>query len=106
MPGSNSETWGRFCGGLGSNMLVQYSAGPIITLHGRVTAREYVERFGNQVHPMSHTLFLNVDKVSQDDNVHIHTAGTVQSWFEGCEGELHHLTWPTQLPGLNINESL
>jgi hypothetical protein len=35
---------GRFCDGLGSNIVVQYSVGPIITLHGRITAREYVGR--------------------------------------------------------------
>jgi hypothetical protein len=40
MLGSNFETWGRFYGGLGSNIVVQYSVGPIITLHGQVTARQ------------------------------------------------------------------
>jgi hypothetical protein len=35
MHGSNSETRGRFCDGLGNNIMVQYSVGPIITLHGR-----------------------------------------------------------------------
>jgi hypothetical protein len=44
MPGSSSETWGRFCDGLGNNIIVQYSVGPIITLHGQITAREYVDR--------------------------------------------------------------
>jgi hypothetical protein len=34
MPVSNSETRGRFCDGLGSDIVVQYSVGPIITLHG------------------------------------------------------------------------
>jgi hypothetical protein len=29
MPGSNSETRGRFCDGLGSNIVVQYSVGPL-----------------------------------------------------------------------------
>jgi hypothetical protein len=52
MPGFNSETWGRFCDGLGSNIMIQYSVGPIITPHGRITAREYVGRLGNKVHPM------------------------------------------------------
>jgi hypothetical protein len=32
-----------------------YSVGPIITLHGRITAKEYVDRLGNQVHPMIQT---------------------------------------------------
>jgi hypothetical protein len=36
-----------------------YSVGPIITLHGRLTAWEYVDRLGNQVHPMIQTLFPN-----------------------------------------------
>jgi hypothetical protein len=36
----------------------------------------------------------------------IHTAGTVQSWFEEHEGELQHLPWPAQSPDLNITERL
>jgi hypothetical protein len=84
-PVSNSETRERFCDGLGSNIMVQYSVRPIITLHGRITAREYVDRLGNQVHPMIQTLFANNDAVFQDDNAPIHTAGTVQSWFDGLE---------------------
>jgi hypothetical protein len=52
---------GGFCDGLGSNILVQYSVGSIITLHGRVTAREYMDRLGNQIHPMIQTLFPNND---------------------------------------------
>jgi hypothetical protein len=87
--GSNSETWGRFCDGLVSNT-VQYSVGPIITLHGRITAREYVHRLDNQVHPMIQTLFPNNDAVFHDNNAPTHTAGTVQSWFEEHEGELQH----------------
>jgi hypothetical protein len=71
---------------LGSN--VQYSVGPIITLQGRIIAREYVDRLGNQVHPMIQTLFPNNAAVFHNGNAHIHTAGTVQSWFEEQEGEL------------------
>jgi hypothetical protein len=82
MPGSNSEAWGRFCGKFGSNIVVQYSVGPIITHHGRHTAREYVDRLGNQVHPMIQMIFPNNDAVFQDDSSPNHTTGTVQSWFE------------------------
>jgi hypothetical protein len=57
------------------------------------TVREYVDKFGNRVHPMIQTLFPN-GAVSQDDNAPIHTAGSVQSWFEDHEGELQHLPWP------------
>jgi hypothetical protein len=56
MPGCNSETLGRFCEGLSSNIVVKYFIFPIITPHGRITAREYLDRFGNQVHPMIQTM--------------------------------------------------
>jgi hypothetical protein len=56
-----------------------YSVGPSITLHGRITAREYVGKLGNQVHPMIQILFLNNDTIFQDNSVHIHTVRTVQS---------------------------
>jgi hypothetical protein len=85
---------------LGSNIVLQYSVGPIIVLHGRITSREYVDGLDNQVHPMIQTLFPN------NDNVPIHTAGTTQSWFEEHEGELQHLPWPAQSPDLNIIEPL
>jgi hypothetical protein len=103
MPGSNTETWGRFCDGLGSNIVIQYSVGPIITLHGRITAREHMDSLGNQVHPMFQTLFLNNDAVFQGDNVPIHTAGNVESRFEEYEGDLQHLPWPAHL---NITKPL
>jgi hypothetical protein len=79
MPDSNSETWERFCDGFGSNIVVQYSVGPSITLLGRITTVEYMDRLGNQVHPMIQTLFLNNDAVFQEEYAPIHTAGTVQT---------------------------
>jgi hypothetical protein len=93
IPGSNSETRGKFSDGLGSHIVVECSVGPIITLHVPITAREYVDvdRLGNQVDPMIQTLFLNNHAVFQNDKVQIHTGGTVQSWFEEHEGEFHHL---------------
>jgi hypothetical protein len=91
---------------LGSNIAVPYSVGPIIALHGRITVREYVDRLGNQVHPMSQTLFPNNDAVFQFDRVPIRTAGIVQLWFEEHEGELQHLPWPAQSPDLDNMETL
>jgi hypothetical protein len=89
MSGSSNETQGEVHDGLGSSIMVQYFVGPIIiSLYGRTTAREYVDRLGNQVHPMSQTLFLNNNSVFQDDSDPIHTGGTVQPWFEEHEGEL------------------
>jgi hypothetical protein len=55
---------------------------------------------------MIQTLFLKNDAVSQNDNTLIHTAGTVQSWFEEHEGELQHIPWPAQSLDLNITEPL
>jgi hypothetical protein len=55
----------------------QYSVGSIINLHSPITAREYVDRLGNQVHAMIQTLFPNNDAVFQDDSASIHTAGTL-----------------------------
>jgi hypothetical protein len=84
--------------------MIQYFFDPIITLHGRITTKEYMERLGNQVHPMILT-FPNND-VFPDNNGPIHTAGTVRSWFEEHEDELQHLPWPAQSPVLNITEPL
>jgi hypothetical protein len=53
-----------------------------------------MDRLGNQVDPMIQTLFPNNDAVFQGNNAPIHTAGTVQSWFEELEDELQHLPWP------------
>jgi hypothetical protein len=35
-------------------------------------------------------------KFSKTTMLPIHTAGTVQSWFEEHEGELQQLLWPAQ----------
>jgi hypothetical protein len=81
-----------------------YSAGPIITLHGRITASDYVDIFGNQVHPTVQMWFPNNDAIFQDDNSPIHTSRCIQSWFEEHEDALQHLLWPGKSPHLNIIE--
>ena len=60
---------------------------------------------GSQVHPVVQVLFPNNDAIFQD-NLPIHTARSVQSWFEQHEDALQHLLWLTQSPTLNIIESL
>jgi hypothetical protein len=61
---------------------------------------------GNQVDPMVQMFFQFNDAVFQDDKSPIHTARSVQSWFEEHEDALQHLLWPAQSPELNIIESL
>jgi hypothetical protein len=84
MPGLSNETRGRLCDDLGSNIVVPYSVGPIITLRARITAKEFVDRLGNQVKPMMQTLFHNNDAVFQD-NAPIHSAGTAHSWLKSMK---------------------
>ena len=59
---------------------------------------------GSQVHPVVQ-VFPNSDAIFQDD-LPIHTARSVQSWFEQHEDALQHLRWLAQSPTLNIIESL
>jgi hypothetical protein len=70
-----------------------YYAGPIITLHGRTTASDYMNILGNRVHPVFQILFPNND-------------ANVRSWFEEHEDALQHLPWPAKSRGLNIIQPL
>jgi hypothetical protein len=63
-----------------------YSVRPIITHHGRNTAREYVDMLG---------YFRTTMQFSNKTLPPIHTAGTVYLWFEEQEDELKHLPWTT-----------
>jgi hypothetical protein len=58
------------------------------------------------IHPMIQILFQKNDVVFQDYNAPIHTAGIVQSLFEGHEAELQHFLWLAQSPDLNSIEPL
>ena len=69
-----------------------YSAGPIINLIGRITASDYVDIVGNEVHPMVQMLF-NDDAIFQEDDSPMRTARSVQSWCEEHEDALQHLPW-------------
>jgi hypothetical protein len=59
--------------------VVQYFVGLTITLHGQITAREYVDRLSSEGHHIIHMLFPTNDAVFQDDNAPIHMAWTIQS---------------------------
>jgi hypothetical protein len=63
-PGSISDTRGRLCDGLGSNIVVQYSVVPIITLDP-ISVREYVDSLGSQLHSTIQMLFPNNDVLFQ-----------------------------------------
>ena len=75
-----------------------YFAGPMITVNGEITASDYVDILGNQVHPVVQMLFPNSDAIFQDDSSAIHTGRSVMSWFEEREDALQHLPWPAQSP--------
>jgi len=83
-----------------------YSAAPVPTLNGQITARNYVDILGSQVHPMVQMLFPNSAAVFKDDSSPIHKSRTVQSWLEEHEDVLKHSPWPAQSLDLNIIEPL
>jgi hypothetical protein len=74
-----------------------YSAGPIITVSGRIAASDYVDILGNQVHPMVQ-MFPDSDAVFQDEISPIHSTRNVQSWFQQHKDALQHLPRPAQSP--------
>jgi hypothetical protein len=51
-----------------------YSAIPVITLNGRITASDYMDILGNQMHPLVQMLYPNNDAIFQDDSSPKHTA--------------------------------
>ena len=51
-------------------------------------------------------LFSNNDAIFQVDDLAIHTARSVHSWFEEREDALQHLFWLAQSPTLDIIEPL
>jgi hypothetical protein len=65
-----------------------------------------MDRLGNEVHTIIQMFFLNSDAVFQDDNAPMHTAGTVQSWFEEHEDELQPPACLAESPDLNMTEPL
>jgi hypothetical protein len=91
---SSKRRHGRFCDGLGNNIMVLL-VGPIGTLNDRIIAREYVNRLDNDVNLVIQRLFPNNDVVFQGNS-----AETVQLWLE--EHEDDHLPWPAQSPHLSI----
>ena len=63
-----------------------YSADAIITLNGQITASDYVDILGNQVHSVVQMMFPNNDAVFQDDISPVHSP---KSWFEEHEEMCH-----------------
>jgi len=50
-----------------------YSAVPVITLNGRITASDYMDILGKKMHRTVQMLYPNNDAVFQDDSSPIHT---------------------------------
>jgi len=47
---------------------IWYSAGAVLNLNGQITASDYVDILGSQVHPVVQVLFPNIDAVFQDNS--------------------------------------
>ena len=50
----------------------------IISLHGRINSRDYLEILSNQVHPMVQAMFPEGNAIFQDNNAPIHIARIVK----------------------------
>jgi hypothetical protein len=86
---SKSETRGMFCDDLDSNIMVQCFVGPIITLHGQLTAREYVDRLGNQVHPMIQLSKMTMPPFTQQELFN-HGLKSIKANFKIFPGQHNH----------------
>ena len=71
-----------------------YSTRPIINLNGRITAIDYVDILGHQVHPMVQMFLPNNDVIFKDDHSPIHTARSVQPRSKEHEDALPEHPWP------------
>ena len=82
-----------------------YSAGPIITLNGRITTSNYVDILGNRCILRFGCCLLTMLQFSKM-TIRPHTARSVRSWFEEHWDAFQHLPWPAQWPDSNIIEPL
>jgi len=83
-----------------------YHAGHIIVPNGRVAASDCVDVSDNQVHPMVQKVNPNNDTIFQEHNSPVHTARSVQSWFEKHKNGLQQLPSPAHSPDQNTIEGL
>ena len=67
------------------------SLGHIVTMHGRINTKAYLNIFGDHVYSMVQALFSDGDGIFHDDNSPIHTAHVVNNWYEEHESELEHM---------------
>ena len=92
MSAYNCEIWRRMYDDLSSN---------ILALCWSQNCSEWSNYFqelrGASYDPI---FFADNDTVFQDNSSAIHTASSIQSWFEKHEDVLRHLRWPAQSPDL------
>jgi len=72
-----------------------YSAGPVTTLNGRITASKNVNILGRHLHPVAQMLFPNKDAIFKDDNppthTHTHTHTQPEVFSPGLRDKKLHL---------------
>jgi len=76
-------------------VMSQYSADPIITLHGWIRASDYRDILGNQVHSMVQ-MFSNKDAIFQEDNSPTHTNTQLEVYSLGFRSVKKHFIFPCQ----------
>lgn len=81
-----------------------YGLGPLVSMHGNMTAEQYEAVLDNYALPTLWQYFGNGPYLFQQDNAPCHTAHVITTWFEAMDVE--KLDWPAQSPDLNPLEHL
>ena len=74
----------------------------IISLHGGINSKDYLNILEDHVHPMVQALFPDGDDIFQNYNSPINTAHLAKNWYKEYDSGIENVEWPPQYPDLNI----